>query len=881
MIKKIIYGIALIVILVVGYLNYFADDKDIKKINPVVETSSVTYKNDDYEVHANKQKDFLNTKETNFEKATAKVRNMKLVGDNVKLDKDKNLTLNKNVVGSSGDWKFYTNNAKYTKSSDEITATNGAKAKNLIKKIEVGAKNFKTNSKISYIDLSDDVYLQNQKVKIYGDKGKYDDTKKTIIIYDNVGLAGVGKEKGNISGKFSKIIYNMNTKIARNVGKFSITYKGVTLMAEHMVINEELQTINIYGNVHARVGDFQIKLDNIYKFHKSNIINFVGKIIGKNDMYNFTANSGIYNTDTHILKIYGDIKGSSRTGDKFKTDTIYYNRDTNILTAVGDVNYTTRFGTLTTNRVSYDLKTKIMSSTSKYAFNGKKYESRGDKFVYDNVSKEVKLTNGYIVDKVKNQKLSANNLTYNRTNGDFSLLGNAYIETGKYYLTTQDIVFKDGVANILQKYILTVKKDNTKIYGDGGTYSKITNIFKGNGKILIKNRNYSASGEDLIYNSKTGLGKLGSNLIVKGKDFDISGENFNFKNGDYIKLSRNVKIKTSKFMGDTELARFSIKDNIIYLPKKININNKRFSGTLKSGKYYVADDVFVGNRFQGKSIDGKKIISREIKYITKNNTILLSGDVVVKDTKYILKDEQILYDIKKECIIFVDKFNLKYGEYTLTGKSGEYQNDIIKIKDPILLNNKGEKILANNGVGYLKKYFVDFTGNIRGKIKKDGVMTYLSGEDARVYLTNDNRDITRIELTKNAKFKRENTTLSARYMEIDYNKKIIYCKDNSQITRKDINGYSVIKAKNIEVYQNKNVMILRDRVNITNTNSKYGKTSVKARNGIIKKDILEVMGNVIVKNKDSTIKASKAVYNLKTKKIKASGNVSVESRGIK
>ena len=102
--KKIIYGIAIIVVVILGYLNYFGDEGEVGKTEQVVETTNVTYRNEDYLVEAQKQKDYIKENETGFEKAKAKVNDMFLSGDNIFIDKVRNLALKNNILGGTKKW---------------------------------------------------------------------------------------------------------------------------------------------------------------------------------------------------------------------------------------------------------------------------------------------------------------------------------------------------------------------------------------------------------------------------------------------------------------------------------------------------------------------------------------------------------------------------------------------------------------------------------------------------------------------------------------------------------------------------------------------------------------------------------------------------------
>ena len=94
--KKIIYIVLGVVALVLVYFNYYGSDKEVGDIKKIVETINAVYESDDYHVEAEKEIDYLDEKESKFEKAKAIIQGMILSGDNVFLDKNK-MTLEKNV----------------------------------------------------------------------------------------------------------------------------------------------------------------------------------------------------------------------------------------------------------------------------------------------------------------------------------------------------------------------------------------------------------------------------------------------------------------------------------------------------------------------------------------------------------------------------------------------------------------------------------------------------------------------------------------------------------------------------------------------------------------------------------------------------------------
>ena len=194
--KKRIYMIIFAVVIVLGYLNYFKEEEDISNLKKAVETTNVTYESDDYHVEAEKQVDYLDEKETDFEKAKAFVKDMVISGDNVFIDKVRNLALKNNILGiSPNGWKFSAETANYDKLKDEVTSNTGVSAYNEEKKIKISGTNFVTDSKMSFIELRDNVILENDKIQLKGNIGKYSDSAKLVTLSGDIKVDG--KDQNN------------------------------------------------------------------------------------------------------------------------------------------------------------------------------------------------------------------------------------------------------------------------------------------------------------------------------------------------------------------------------------------------------------------------------------------------------------------------------------------------------------------------------------------------------------------------------------------------------------------------------------------------------------------------------------------------------------
>ena len=631
--KKIVYGIIFIVVIVLGYLNYFGDEGELGKAEQVIETSNVTYKNEDYVVEAQLQKDYIKENETGFEKAKAKVNDMLISGDNVFIDKVRNLALKNNILGiSPNGWSFKAESVDYNKLKDEIKSTTGVTAINEEQGIKISGQNFTTDSKMSYIELTQGVVLENESVALKGDKGEYDDLTKIVVLSNNITLEGRGENVGLVDGHFKTLRYNSDSRILEAWEPFDTTYKGVKLSAESLYFKEDTEALKVSKNVVIEANGFKIYVDRLDKAGNSSILKIAGKIKGSDGTYSFEGDKGEYNTESKVLTILGNIKGSSTKGEKIAGDRLVYDTNSKLMTLSGEKNvkYSSADGELITKVFNYNSETKEMSTDGAYTFSGTKYESKGKNLYYNGESKDVKITEGYLLDKEKKQKLSGDKIAYNTDTQDSSVIGKAFMEDEKYSLSSESIIYTgaDKNAKINGNYIVKAQDSGMKFQGKDATYNQESGEFLSAGSVKLQNENYIANGTDLTYNTKTGLGKLGSSIeIVNPKDnIRITGDTFSFKNGEYLEIAGNLHMEGEDVIVDSERARYSLKDKNIYIPEKIDFKSKdgKTYGIMSKGVYYTESSKFVGDNFNGKS-NTATLTSRKMTYFSQGEKALFQG----------------------------------------------------------------------------------------------------------------------------------------------------------------------------------------------------------------------------------------------------------------
>lgn len=888
--KKIVYGIIFIVVIVLGYLNYFGDEGELGKTEQVIETSNATYKNEDYVVEAQLQKDYIKENETGFEKAKAKVNDMLISGDNVFIDKVRNLALKNNILGiSPNGWSFKAESVDYNKLKDEIKSTTGVTAINEEQGIKISGQNFTTDSKMSYIELTQDVVLENESVALKGDKGEYDDLTKIVVLSNNITLEGRGENVGLVDGHFKTLRYNSDSRILEAWEPFDTTYKGVKLSAESLYFKEDTEALKVSKNVVIEANGFKIYVDRLDKAGNSNILKIGGKIKGSDGTYSFEGDKGEYNTESKVLTILGNIKGSSTKGEKIAGDRLVYDTNSKLMTLSGDKNikYSSADGELITKVFNYNSETKEMSTSGAYTFSGTKYESKGKNLYYNGESKDVKITEGYLLDKEKKQRLSGDKIAYNTDTQDSSVIGKAFMEDEKYSLSSESIIYTgaDKNAKINGNYIVKAQDSGMKFQGKDATYNQESGEFLSAGSVKLQNENYITNGTNLTYNTKTGLGKLGSSIeIVNPKDnIRITGDTFSFKNGEYLEIAGNLHMEGEDVIVDSERARYSLKDKNIYIPEKIDFKSKdgKTYGIMSKGIYYTESSKFVGDNFNGKS-NTATLTSRKMTYFSQGEKALFQGKVVMKDTDSTFRGESVEYYPKTETVKSLEKYTINYKDFTFKGDNGVFNN-----KSGILDGNKsdittanGDRFISDKVHGNLNEMIMDFTGNVNGHVNDNGVITTFSGEFSRVYFKNSGKyEILRSEVRENAVFIQGDKKLKSDYIEIDSNRRLVFSKENTELTLVDaVNGETVIKSAVAEVDIDKDMATLIGNVQIKNNNSEYGLTNVTADRGIIrqKAGTVELIGHVEIENNESIVQADRGIYDMNSKKIKASGNVYVD-----
>lgn len=863
--KKLLYIAAIIVVLGLGYINYFGDEKTVAPKAQVIETTDVTYNSDGYEIEALKQKDMLKSDETTFEKAQAKVKNLFLSGDNILLDKAKNLILKNNIFGKSiNGWEFKTEAAKYIKEDDLIVSDSGVTAINKEKGMEISGKNFKSDSKMDFMNLQGDVSLKVKDYTLLAEKAEYNNKSKIVNIFGNIKLESNNSKvaKGKLFGEFKKGRYNIETKILEAWEPFEIDYNGTKLYGEHLIYNEETGAFKITKNVHVVSNGYNIKMDSITRENEKALININGPVEGDNKVNFFKGNRGYYNEETGLFELVGDIKGHSNKGDKLLAEKLFYFKDNETFKLYGkdgeDVYYKNATKEIKAPEVIYNEKTGI-----------------GE------------VIKGYVFDEKDNQYASGDLVTFNDNSKKYIVKGNGYFKDKDYIFKSDLIEYEKekDLALLPGKYTVTERKSNGVFKGSNGKYILSKGDFESKGDFTYENKEEKLSGENLKYNIKSGYGTIEKNVVLLKKEDNtiVKGNSGEFKNNNYAKIIGNLEILNSNADIYGNSGTYFLNENKVIIPGKINFKGKEkdISGTMENGVYYVNSGKMIGKNFHGKNMNNI-IKSDIINYYVNKNEVVLEKNCVIKNLEGTLKSSLINYELDNNEVILKNKFVMDYRDFKVTSSKGTINmNSNSFITGPVnILSKLGDKFSADSSKGNMKNMVIDLNGNTHGEFMDKGVLTKFKGDNTRVYLKDENNTYVaqRIEVIKNGEIIREDLDLKSDYLEMDVPRNLVFAKDNSVVVMKNERGTTTIKSKSMNGDLNTEIINLNIDVHIINKNKEGEVTNLTSTKATIKnkENIVELMGDVIAENAKATISADSAIYNTKTNKIKAKGNVFID-----
>lgn len=893
--KKRIYILAGILIIVLGYLNYFKDEKVIEpKTDNIVETSDVTYESQGYRIEAGTQVDDMESKETKFKLAKAFFEDMNLKGDNVFIDKLKNLILQGGIEGiSANGWKFSADDAKYDRKEEKVYSDTGATAYNEEKNIKISGDRFETDSKMSYVNLDDNIEISGEKISVKADRARYRDSTGILDIEGDIRIRGENLSEdtpGTLTGEFTKARYSVKEKVLEAWEPFVMDYDGMKLYGEKLWYDENTGDFLISQNVHAEKDGFLLYMDRVEHTSAENIVVFHGKIHGGDDLYSVKGDNGYYDTLKKKVEVRGNLVLTSKDGKDLRADRGVYHTETKTLYAYGDkkdVVYKSPEGDIASREVMYKTETEEIFLNKRYRFENKEYTSKGEKFYYNNLTGEGKVTKGNI--KSKDFYGEGNLIEFNTQKQYYEATGDAYFDNQDYSVESAKLIYDQasGDVTVPGNYTAKGKKKNEKFKGLKATYNTNTGDFISPGRFEGENADYNFEGRDLTYNKISGIGKIASDVLVTGKENDtrISGDRGEFKSGEFAEIIGNLKVDNGDMSAYGNRATYKQKEGKVYIPGDIKMKGKKsnFDGNMRDGVFDLEKSVYIGKDFRGKS-DTATAKGDTVKYYKEKESFELLGNVMLKDPETEMKGSQAEYFIKSNEVFAKKPFKIFYDNLVIDSTKGRFnlESKALNGENVVITTDKDEKLRGDHVVGSFLNKTVDFRGNVKASVydldKKTGekVPVDFQGDFVRVYFVDDNGyKATRSEIRDNGVFKYEGMVLYSDYLELDLQRNLALGRERSRLVMED---GTEITSELVDVNLATEVVNLIHDVEITSFSEGVGYTKATGDRGIIKnkEKIAELEGNVKAESPTATIEADRGIYNMNTNKFKAIGNVFID-----
>ena len=883
--KKIIYIALGVIAVVLGYFNYFGSDKEVGDIKKIIETVNAVYESDDYHVEAEKEIDYIDEKESKFEKAKATIQGMILSGDNVFLDKARNLALDTNIIGiSPNGWKINASELKFNRETQELISTKPMYAINEEKGVEILGNKFKTTISMDNITLEDGVVIKNKLFSILADKANYNNSTKIITLEGNIRLSNrigevgdinilkdvkdiqnnsVNKNDKEMSGTFSKVYFDLNERNLYATDGFDLKYDEVGLKGKNIVLNETTQSLKVTDDVKFTYQDYVFDVSYIEKEPNSDIINIYGKIKGGNPVYSVLADKGEYNVNDKKIRIFGNVDITSTKGEKLNLDNFVYSSETKEADMYG-------------NKIKYTSPENNLEA---------------EYIPYNTVTKEITTDRPFDSWNAKGEGLTGTSVVYNLGTKDFYSKENITVKNKDYGLITKNVTYKEetGILTAPEPYVIKSNSGDSTVNGNSITYNKKTGELVSSGEIVVDNKGTIIKGHDLVYNNITGLGKIQGPIPFENKADNMSGiaKEIIIKKGDYVDLVGPIKAKRDTTNMEFANARYLYKDELVHVntPVKFNDPVSSMVGSVSSATYSPKDSILKGTNFNMKEPDRSARAQNIVLYNKDERKLELVGNAYLSSGKDNISAPKIVYyldtkdaETPTNSIIHYDQYTIKSSYAKVNRESGA-----VFAKNADVKSVDGNEFSANQAKGNTND-IVHFTGNVKGKSKQKEGDVFFTGDKADLYMSkvNDKYEAKKVIVNTKSTFTQLNRKIVSNYMELDLVKKEVYAKDKPVLTIDDgEKGNTLVKADNVTGYIDKELIKLNKNVYVKNINEKKEETVLTADRGTVTKQMADVYDRVKIVTKDSVTTANEGHYDMVNRKIRAKGNVHVDYTGDK
>lgn len=883
--KKIIYMSIGIIAIILGYFNYFGSDEKVKDVRKIIETVNAVYESDDYHVEAEKEIDYVDEKESKFEKAKAIIQGMILSGDNVFLDKARNLLLDTNIIGiSPNGWKINASELRYNRETQELVSVKPIYVVNEEKGIEVLGNKFKTTISMDNITLEDGIVIKNKLFSILADKANYNNATKIITLEGNIRLSNrigkiedistlediktienniVSESEKEMSGTFSKVYFNLDEKNLYATDGFDLKYDEIGLKGKNIVLNEATESFKVTEDVKFTYQDYVFDVSYIEKEPNSDIINVHGKIKGGNPEYSVLANKGEYNIKDKKIKIFGNVDINSTKGERLILDNFIYSTQTKEADMYG-------------NKIKYTSPDNNLEA---------------EYIHYNTVTKEVRTDKPFNSWNAKGEGLEGTNIVYNLGTKDFYSKENITVKNKDYGLITKNVTYKEetGILTAPEPYVIKSSNGDSTVNGNSITYNKKTGELVSPGEIIVDNKGTLIKGHDLVYNNISGLGKIEGPIPFENKEDKMSGiaKEIIIKKGDYIDLVGPIKAKRDTTNMEFENARYLYKDELVHVntPVKFNDPVSSMQGSVSSATYNPKDSILRGSNFNMQEPNRLARAQSIVLYNKGERKLELVGNAYLSSGKDNISGSKIVYYLDTKDAETPTNSVINYDQYTIKSSYAKVNREsgAVFAKNADVKSIDGNEFSANQVKGNTNDV-VHFTGNVKGKSKQKEGDVFFTGDKADLYMSevDDRYQAKKVIVDTKSTFTQLNRRIDSNYLELDLIKKEIYAKKNPVLTIDDgEKGNTTVKADDVTGYIDKELIKLNKNVYVKNINEKKEETILTADRGTVTREMADVYERVKIVTKDSVTTANEGHYDMVNRKIRAKGNVHVDYTGEK
>ena len=546
--KRLGYGLAILAILVVGYLNYFGNEKELKSVPKQIETLNPIYKKDGYLIQGNKQLDNPESNESHFEKGIAKLKGMELSGENILLDADKNLAVRENVEGrSESGWKLFSDELNYLKKMDMLYTEKGVRAVSE-KGVELLGDIFRSDSEMQNVQLLGNISLKDGDTLVRAKRAEYSESTKILTLTEDVTLTTL--EEGKIVlADLENAKYNLETGMLYSTSPFSIDYSDAKLFGNSFSYDRVTQDFKIDNEPIIEAGGYKIKIGEIFQKGGSEIIELLGKIEASNGENSFKGEYGTYNTETGILTI----DNFSECSDP--------------------------------NRI---VNSKIA--------------------IYSKESGDITLKESELLDKTKNEKGTFPLITGNRENDLFTATGDIRYSSGDRTLYTDLMHYykESGDLELPNPYKVIDASGTETFIGKSGKYTAIDGLFKTPNVVTYTTPERVLTGEELVYDTNTGIGEIVRNIKITGKKDGaiLSARKALLHREKDVELVGNLKLVEGENIVTSQKGRYDLKDGKFYIPQTFYLTTPEYKGISEKGVYSPDSKTFIMDKVQLTSKQG-------------------------------------------------------------------------------------------------------------------------------------------------------------------------------------------------------------------------------------------------------------------------------------